>query len=443
MRQLLTILLTLIAVNTFSQGFEVITSHKSIIKTKILDDKSKEQLLKAFNGVQDNGLRKKLTARTFKLSDGRIIIEFYDRQGIVVENLDDFQKLNEVTFVKNTVWNLRKNISYKIVLTYEKGREIVNKEKPTRLTKFKSDQPEYYDFEVYELATDQILFIYKSESEKYSTIYRDVKTLASENETINEQYYGFDDDEYLMKRLSHGDDLSDYDPNEHLVYPKYLDKILHSHKLTLMEKNVFVHEFYGNLYSSEKGYYVLIDDENQKNGAGNKIAILTIRIYPTIAEVRRAQRKFEQFRHEAGQSQHFYQQLSDRYGNHFPEHVPLLIDSLPILLNFDKEQLTFDEKGIQIIDEALKWNGTNFNLFDSWFPSVLAYYGQFFITNKKEGKWIVKFDTEHNVWIPEILLNDNSSAFDSNDFYKSMYEGPIPMKWAGDFDQTNKKWKSK
>ncbi|UXE68699.1 MAG: hypothetical protein KA713_09070 [Chryseotalea sp. WA131a] len=115
---------------------------------------------------------------------------------------------------------------------------------------------------------------------------------------------------------------------------------------------------------------------------------------------------------------------------------------MPIVLNFDKEQLTLDEGGIEIIDEALKWNGTNFSLFESWFPSALAYYGQFFITNKNEGKWTVKFNNENKVWIPEVLLNDNTSAFDSNDFYKSMYEEPIPMKWAGDFDQSRKKWKS-
>ena len=53
-----------------------------------------------------------------------------------------------------------------------------------------------------------------------------------------------------------------------------------------------------------------------------------------------------------------------------------------------------------------------------------------------------KVDSENKVWIPEVLLNDNTTTFDSNDFYKSMYEGPIPIKWAGDFDQNRKKWRS-
>jgi hypothetical protein len=445
MRQrLIIVFLTLITVDTFSQELEVITSDKTHVTVKIIDEKIKQKLLTDFQGVQDNDLRKRMTARTFRLFDNRLIVEFYDKQAIVVNNLADFKRLEEVTFVKNIVWNLKKNISYKIDLTYDKGTEIVKTEKPKQLTQFKSELPKYHDFEVYQLSTDQILFIYKSESEKYSTIYPDLKTLSSENTTINEQYYGFEDDEYLMKRLAEGDNLSDYEPNVHLVYPKYVKQIIKNHKLKLVEQRVFVNDFYGNLYSSEKGYHVLIDEENQKNGAGDKMQILTLRIYSTLDEVRDAQKRYELFKRDfkPGQSEHFYQQLSNRYGDQFPQHVVSLIDSLPIVLNFDKEQLTLDDGGIEIIDEALKWNGTNFSLFESWFPSALAYYGQFFITNKNEGKWAVKFDNENKVWIPEVLLNDNTSAFDSNDFYKSMYEGPIPMKWAGDFDQSRKKWKS-
>jgi hypothetical protein len=443
MRQLLTIILTLITLDSFSQDFEIITSDKSFVKVKILDDKTKRQLLTEFNWIQENDLRKKLTARTYRLSDNRLIIEFYDRQGIIVNNLEDFKKLEDVTFVKNTVWNLKKNISYKIELPYEEGVEIVKKEKPKRLPEFKSELPQYSNFEVYQLSTNQILFVYKSDLSKYSAIYRDIKTLSSENSTVNEQYYGLHDEEHPMNLLASGDDLSDYEPNEHLVYPKFVKRIIQSHKLSLIEQNVFVDNnlFYGNLYSSEKGYFVMIDEENQKNGAGDKMGILTLRIYPTLEKVRIAQKKYEQFKNKTPQPEHFYQEVSDKYGEHFPEHVLSLIDSLPIILNFDKEQLTLDDKGLEIIDEALKWNGTNFSLFDKWFPCVLAYYGQFFIAHKSKGKWTVKFDSENKVWIPEILLDDNTSAFDSNDFYKSMYEGSIPMKWAGDFDQHRKKWR--
>src|SRR6476620_1710901 len=139
MRQLLIIILILMTVDTFPQEYKVIISDKTHVNVKIIDDKTKQQLLKESQGIQDNELRKKLTARTFRLSDNRLVVEFYDKQAIVVNNLADFKRLEEVTFVKNVVWNLKKNISYKIGLSYEQGAEIVKAERPKRLTQFKSE----------------------------------------------------------------------------------------------------------------------------------------------------------------------------------------------------------------------------------------------------------------------------------------------------------------
>ncbi|MGV3656603.1 MAG: hypothetical protein ACO1NX_01565 [Chitinophagaceae bacterium] len=113
-----------------------------------------------------------------------------------------------------------------------------------------------------------------------------------------------------------------------------------------------------------------------------------------------------------------------------------------MLLNFDKEQLSFDEAGIELIDEALKWNGTNYKLFDTWFPSVLAYYGQFYIMNKGDGQWTAKRDEDYNLWVPQVVLSDKTIAFDMRVFYKDIYEGPIPLKWAGDYDGHLKKMRS-
>ena len=82
--------------DTFSQELEIITSDKTHVTVKIIDDKTKQKLLTDFQGVQDNELRKKLTARTFRLSDNRLIVEFYDKQAIVVNNLADLKRLEEV-----------------------------------------------------------------------------------------------------------------------------------------------------------------------------------------------------------------------------------------------------------------------------------------------------------------------------------------------------------
>ncbi|WP_187477892.1 hypothetical protein [Amniculibacterium sp. G2-70] len=412
---------------------------------KLLDSKSKSELLTQFNGRQDNTLRKKWTARTFLLSDSSIIVEFYDKNAVIIDNLEKFKKLEEIRFVKNTIWNLKKNISYKIELTFEKGNNIVQVENPKQLKNLKSEMPEHFDFEVYQLNTGQILFIDKSQNFKSAAIYPDLKTLSSENNTIAEQVYGSDDDEYLMKKLASGDPLLEYEPSDHLIYPKYEKDLIKNHKLTLIESKVFVaSDFYGNLYKSENGYYILLDDFNQLNVAkSEKIGIGTLRVYNNIDEVRVAQKRYEEFKDKGVTSEHFYQKISDTYGQNFPKMVNQLIDKLPELLNFDKEQLSLDSLGIDLIDEALKWNGTDDKLFDSWFPSVLAFYGQAYIADKKDGNWTMLYEKEDKVWIPEITLNDGFPAWDWRDFYKDLYEGPIPLKWAGDWDGNMRKWRNK
>jgi len=442
MRQLLLIIFTLITLNSFSQKLDINTIDKTKISATLLDSAAKSQLLTQFNGRQDNILRKKWTARTFLLSDGKVIVEFYDKNAVLIDNVEQLKKLEEVRFVKNTIDFLKRNISYKIELTFEKGKQIIEADNPKKLTEYKSDLPQWYDFEVYELSTRQILFLDKSENFKAAAIFPDIKTLASENTSVLETAYGSDDDERLMKVLASGDRLSDYDVNDHLIYPKYLKDLIKNHKLTLVEQKVYVSDFFGNLYKSENGYYILVDEVNQKNGAGNKMLILSLRIYETLQQVRDAQTKYEAFKNKGVTSEHFYQKLSDKYGEKFPDFVPQLIEALPTILNFDKEQLSFDSLGIDLVDEALKWNGTNYKLFDTWFPSILAYYGQCYIKDKQNGKWSVYFDKESNVWIPEVKLKDGTSAWDWIDFYKDLSEGPIPLRWTGDWDGSRKKMRS-
>ncbi len=430
------------ALNSISQKLDITTIEKTKIKATLLDSASKSQLLTRLNGKQDNTLRKKWTARTFLLSDGKVLLEFYDKQALLIDNIEQLKKIEEVRFVKNNIDFLKKNISYKIELPFEKGRQIIEAEKPKRLTQYKSDMPEWYDFEVYELNTGQILFLDKSENFKAAAIFPDIKTLASEKTSVLETAYGSDDDEYLMKVLASGDRLSDYDVNDHMLYPKYLKDLIKNHKLTLVEQKIYVSDFFGNLYKSENGYYILIDEVNQKNGAGNKMQILSLRIYETLQQVKDAQAKYEAFKDKGVTSEHFYQKISDKYGKTFPEFVPQLIDTLPSILNFDKEQLSFDSLGIDLVDEALKWNGTNYKLFDTWFTSTLAYYGQCYITDKQDGKWSMYFDKESKVWIPEVKLTDGTSAWDWIDFYKDLAEGPIPLRWTGDWDGTRKRIRS-
>ena len=442
MRQIFLIIFALTTLNSFSQKLDITTINKVKVPVTLLDSVAKSQLLTQFNGRKDNTLRKKWTARTFLLTDGKIVVELYDKQAVLIDNIEQLKKLEEVRFVKNTIDFLKKNISYKIELTFEKGKQIIEADNPKKLTQFKSDLPEWYDFEVYELSTGQILFLDKSENFKAAAIFPDIKTLASENTSVLEAAYGSDDDEHLMKVLASGDRLSDYDVNDHLLYPKYLKDLIKNHQLTLVGQKVYVSDFFGNLYKSENGYYILIDEVNQKNGAGDKMRILSLRIYETLQDVKNAQTKYQEFKNKGVTSEQFYQKISNKYGENFPAFVKQLTDTLPSILNFDKEQLSFDSSGIDLVDDALKWNGTDYKLFDTWFPSILAYYGQCYITNKQDGKWTMYFDKESKVWIPEVKLKNGSSAWDWIDFYKDLVEGPIPLRWAGDWDGSRKKMRN-
>jgi len=310
---------------------------------------------------------------------------------------------------------------------------LSNSHKATKITKFKNSSPQYHNYDVYELISNQILFVEEYSHSQFATIYRDMKTLSSEHSDIEEIEYGFEDEEHYMKELANGNPLNDFEPNQHLIYPKYLEKIILSHGLTLKETKIFVSSFWGNLYESEKGYWILIDEVNQTNGAGRKMRILTLRKYNTLEEVREAQtnyKKFKAFELRGKEGEHFYQKISDQYGKDFPKYVDSLINELPELLNFDKEQLSIDKDGLPIIDEAIKWNHNDWASFDNWFPSALAYCGAFYIKTHKIGKWESKLDEEHNVWIPQVTLDDDKPAFDMRYFYKDLFESPIPLKWA-------------
>ena len=443
MKNVLIFILLTISRNSFAQKMEIITLAEEKIEVTLLDAEKTNEVIKELNGVKNESLRKKWTSRTYLLSNNKVLVEFYDGQSFLAENQSEFEKLKEIRFVKNNLWNFKKNVSYKIEIPFEEGIQLSKSNNIERLNKYKSDLPEYYDFEVYELRTKQILFIDLSEHSKSATIYRDLKTLASENSNIEEIEYGFEDDEHYMRELANGNPLDDFEPNEHFVYPKYLEEIIKNHHLLLKETKVYVNDFWGNLYESQKGYWVLIDEVNQPYGAGSKMPILTIRIFDNLEQLRKAQANYERFKEEGVTSEHFYQKISDKYRQNFPLHIDSLINELPRILNFDKEQLTIDDSGLSIINEAIKWNHNDSKLFESWFPSVLAYYGEYYIQSHETGKWESKIDKEHNVWIPQITLEDETSAFDMRDFYKVLFESPIPIEWAGDFDGRIKEMRRK
>jgi len=433
-RHFLLYILTLLTLAPGAQKITVITLDNSRIQVDIVSDSTKRELIHDFSGKPDNSIRKQWTARTYRLSDDRILIEFYDRQAALVNNKNDFEKLSEVRFTKNYIDFLKKNITYKIEIPFEEGIEL--SKSATRIPELKPEMPEYFDFEVYQMQTGQILFISRSENTRSATVYENMKGLCSDNDDILSQYYqGM---EAWTEKLVNGDPLFDYEIDGHLLYPKDIPALIKNHHLALVESKVFVDAFYGNLYKSDRGYYMLIDEEDQKNGAGSKMLILTVRVYERLQDVRSAQAKYEKLKNEGGKSEHFYQKISDKYGKDFPLYVQKLIDTLPDILNFDKDQLTFDSIGMSIVDEAIRWHHSNYKLFDTWYPSVLAYYGRCYSIDRKDGRWIVKKEKEYDVWTPHLVLSNNEDAFDVYDFYKDLLEWPQSIKEAGDWDRWRK-----
>lgn len=132
MKRLLLLLVILITNTAYAQKLAITTADKSKVTVTLLDSASKSKLIEQFRGKPNNALRKKWTARTFQLTDGQILIEFYDRQAVLINNPDDFKRLADVRFVKNTLNFLKKNISYKIELDYNNGLRILQNEKPKR-----------------------------------------------------------------------------------------------------------------------------------------------------------------------------------------------------------------------------------------------------------------------------------------------------------------------
>ena len=159
--------------------------------------------------------------------------------------------------------------------------------------------------------------------------------------------------------------------------------------------------------------------------------------------MRQAQASHEKIEETGIISEHFYQKISDQYGRNFSKYVDSLILELPQSLNFDQTQLSLDEDGVKLIDEAIRWNHSDWQLFDKWFPSVLAYYGEYYIKHRKNGRWGSIYNEEYKIWIPQIILDDGTSAFDMVDFYKNLLESPTPMKQAGDFDGKRKEFREK
>src|SRR5258708_22508286 len=104
-------LFTFVPLYAISQNMTIISLARSKVKATVVSDSANQKLVQKFNGKQDNTMRKQWTARTFRLSNNQLLIEFYDEQALLINNFTDFEKLEKIRFVKTNIDFLKKNIS--------------------------------------------------------------------------------------------------------------------------------------------------------------------------------------------------------------------------------------------------------------------------------------------------------------------------------------------
>lgn len=390
-------------------------------------DSVRNKLIAENRGTEIKDFRLAGTARTFQLSNGKFLVECYDREAIVFNSSKDIRTVRGISFIKTLVDRYKRNISYKFPIAYRRGQELTAN--AVKLDDYISDYPDMYNFRVYKLKS---LLLYCDDLYKSAAIYSDIKSLVSDHPELRSIAYG--DEESIETRFIHGEPYLDFEPNEHFVWPKDIPTLIKEHKLRAIDSNTHISDFRGILYRSDNGYYIVVDDPAQNGKNGTPIQITTATVFETKPAVDDAVKRYQSFIAKPAQHEHFYKYISDHFGDNFGKSVPQLLESLPALLNLNKKDITFDSTGMAIVDQAIYWRHDDYAHFDDWFSAVLAFYGECVIRSKSGARWIVRPETEDHIKVPHVILPGGEYAFDSNRFYKSLFEYPTPLALAGDWD---------
>jgi hypothetical protein len=101
----------------FAQKLKIVTAKGQAVEVVLLSESERSQLIEDQNGHINESLRMPRTARTYELLDDRILIELFDRQGVLVAK-NDMEKLHGIRFFKPYIDFIRRNVSYRIDLPY-------------------------------------------------------------------------------------------------------------------------------------------------------------------------------------------------------------------------------------------------------------------------------------------------------------------------------------
>ncbi|KXX69936.1 hypothetical protein [Flammeovirga sp. SJP92] len=410
---------------------KIIYPNQFEVEVQLLHETQLNELLKVNNGKIHESLSKELTARTYSISSDQIIIEFYDKSGVLLKGEKDFNNLKRVRFIKNKVDFLKPRISYYIRLSEKEADDLINQLDGKHLTKYKAEFEEYFGFKVFQLSNGQVIIRYKDES----TLYENLHALAFDNrEVLNIHYpngYESGKEEFINGILP-----IQFNVNNYIVYPNDAEKIIKTHELIKIKENIkFDNNFKSILYNSPKGYLILISDFEQLNVAGTaKIGIGTAHIFYTMESFTNEYEKKLNWRNEyeanpeLRRGVHIYKDLSEKYGRDYPNHTMEELKKLPAILNFDSTYLKFDKTCISILSESIKWNYGGDEFLNQIIHPILSYIGEYY-KSKKRGDWNMKLDGEGKVWEPWFVNSEGKELFDIINLYKDFHEAEygIPM----------------
>lgn len=410
---------------------KIIYPNQFEVKVQLLNKKELKEILETKNGEIHKSLSKELTARTYSINTNQIVIEFYDKSGVLVNNQKDFENLKRVRFIKNQVEFLKPRISYYFRLVEKEADELIKQFDGKHLKKYKAEFEEYFGFKVFQLSNGQVIIRYKDES----SLYENLEALAFDNNQITYIHYpeGGDSgkDEFI-----NGSIPKQYNIDNYFVYPKEANKIIESHQLNPIQEDIkFDREINSILYQSPKGYFILMEDFSQINPRTNKkLGIGSAKIFQRKKDFDDRYQKVLEWRErfdsnpELSIGVHIYKDLSDKYGKDFPNHTSNGLNKLPAILNFDSTKLVFNKDCISILTESIKWNYGGDEFLDIIIHPILSYIGEYY---KSEGKgdWNMKLDREGKVWEPWFTNSEGKELFDIINLYKDFLEAEygIPM----------------
>ena len=410
---------------------KIIYPNQFEVEIQVLNPKELKKILETKNGEIHKSLSIELTAKTYSINTNQIAIEFYDKSGILVNNQKDFENLKRVRFIKNKVGFLKPKISYYFRISGKEADDLINQLDGKHLKKYKAEFEEYFGFKVFQLSNGQVIIRYKDES----TLYENLEALAFDNsEVLNILYpegYNSGKDEFINGKLP-----IKFNINNYFVYPTEVKKIIKTHELTKIKEDIkFDYTFKSILYESANGYFILIDDFEQLNVGGTaKIGIGTAYIFDSMEDFENEYKRILDWRREYEANPelrggvHIYKDLSDKYGEDFPNHTIEELNKLPSILNFDSTELKFDKECISILTESIKWNYGGDEFLDKIIHPILSYIGEYY---KSEGKgdWNMRLDREGKVWEPWFTNSEGKELFDIINLYKDFLEAEygIPM----------------